>query len=138
MQRRQEPVAAGLSWPSDERDFEMISRAGDETANLRVWVVATEAWQSDSLFDEPDVATVLFPAVERCLTRREAEHFVAGFNEQMQPLGGRRWAIARRVRATFEDDLARGQRLRKPGAERIEAPSRESAASVRSSTRDSP
>lgn len=68
---------------------------GEELVNVRVWIVATEAWTPGTLFDEPPASTVLFPALDGCVTRREAAEFVAGFNEQMLPHGGRRWAVAR-------------------------------------------
>lgn len=89
----------------------MISRPNEEAANVRVWVVAAEPWQPDTLFDEPPGGTVLFAALDRRLTRREAEQFVAGFNEQMLPLGGRRWAVARRVEVALVGDLRPGERL---------------------------
>jgi hypothetical protein len=68
---------------------------GEERANVRVWIVATEAWTPGTLFDEPPASKVLFPALDGCVTRREAAEFVTGFNEQMLPHGGRRWAVAR-------------------------------------------
>lgn len=89
----------------------MISLSNADAANVRVWVVAAEPWQPDSLFDEPRAATALFPALERCLTRGEAEQFVAGFNEQMLTVGGRRWVVARSVTPSLAGDLVAGQRL---------------------------
>jgi hypothetical protein len=67
----------------------------DERAHVRVWIVAAEAWTPGTLFDEPPASRVLFPALDGCVTRQEAAEFVAGFNEQMLPHGGRRWAVAR-------------------------------------------
>ncbi|MEX2187517.1 MAG: hypothetical protein WD875_12015 [Pirellulales bacterium] len=106
----------------------MISRPNAEIANVRVWVVAAEAWHPDSLFDEPQRSTVLFPATERCLTEPEAEQFVAGFNEQMLPLAGRRWSIARRV--TLGGDLTTGQRLGDSHADEDKSIARASTASA--------
>ncbi len=95
----------------------MISRPNADVADVRVWVVAAEAWQPESLFDVPPRSTALFPATERCLTGAEAEQFVAGFNEQMFPLGGRRWSVARRVTHGFDGDLMAGQRIEPPDAQ---------------------
>jgi hypothetical protein len=65
-------------------------------ADIYVWIVAAEAWEPATVFDEPVARRVLFPAIDRSLTREEAAAFVTGFNEQMLAHGGRRWAIARR------------------------------------------
>lgn len=79
--------------PPGEKPAE--GKRGKDRANVRVWIVAAEAWTPGTLFDEPPASTVLFPALDGCVTRREAAEFVSGFNEQMLPHGGRRWAVAR-------------------------------------------
>jgi hypothetical protein len=72
-------------------------------ADIRIWIVAAEAWEPASVFDEPPASVALFPALDRGLTRREATEFVMGFNEQMLQRGGRRWAVARRVAARADE-----------------------------------
>jgi hypothetical protein len=69
-----------------------------------VWIVATDAWEPLTPFDEPAARRVLFPALDRSLTRQEAAAFVAGFNEQMLAHGGRRWAIARRSMRSWSEE----------------------------------
>lgn len=73
-------------------------------ADVRVWVVAADAWRPATAFDEPTTFRALFPAIDRPLTLAEASAFVDGFNAEMLASGGCRWAVARRV-APREDEV---------------------------------
>jgi hypothetical protein len=80
----------------------MTRNARGSDSRIVVWIVATEAWEPASVFDEPRASVPLFEALDRCVTRQEAAQFVAGFNEQMVSCGGRRWAVARAARLAFD------------------------------------
>jgi hypothetical protein len=83
----------------------------ERCADVRIWVVATRAWEPESVFDEPPTSDALFPALDRVLTREEAAEFVAGFNEQMLAVGSRRWAVARLVVPRADEVLCSPVRL---------------------------
>jgi hypothetical protein len=90
--------------------------ANQDRCRYRVWIARFEDWRPTRWSEMPPRAHAVEPALAGCLTREQAAHFVAGFNEAMlveaaSAGGARLWAVAVPVVPRYEGDFEPGQSI---------------------------